>query len=861
MELKKYQKTVLADLDDYLVHLNSADSLPNAFRDYWADRQVRVAVGERALKPFREVIKGVPSVCLKVPTAGGKTLLGVHSIYSFFRSRPLNQSKVVVWLVPSLTILDQTARNFRNPEHPYRMKLDSLFKGRVQVLTKDEALSGTGFSPEAVRTMLNIIVLSFDSFRTQNKDGRKVYQENGNLANFASSYTINKSIPNADPSSLAQILNTLHPMVVVDESHNAGSDLSLDMLKNLNPVFILELTATPRDTSNIISYVDALALKKEQMVKLPVVVYNNHDTSEVLSNALALRNNLERLALEEETAGGSYIRPLVLFQAEPKSSGETVTFAKLKEKLVEFGIPKEQIAIKTADVNELKNVILEDRDCPIRYIITVNALKEGWDCPFAYILATVANRTSPVDVEQILGRILRQPYVRQHKKALLNMSYVLTSSAAFMDTLKNIVIGLNHAGFSKNDYRIANSQSVEIASPKNAKDEQPLPDLIDLITPPKAGNTDTKPSTAVDEIEALALESDEDLANVIAESDNNPSVGRPSELKEVQNMFSIKPQFREKAESIRIPQFFEDADAGLFNEENDSRKLVSKESFLKDFKLSSQASDISLGGTAAEAYKIDLKSYDVGESTPEYERMDSRELDSFVKFLDSLPPEDLKRELLARVWPVLSRFDHIKETDLKKYVYHVFDSLSSDQLETVKQNPYAFAGKVKQKINELSDAYAKKYFDNAFSANKITTKENWSFRKEIGPLDTFSGLPKSLYLEEQEVNGFELRVINEIANLDTILFWHRNIERKGFSLNGWFNHYPDFIIITNRGNIILLETKGDDRDGSDSERKLKLGRAWESAAGRNYKYFMVFDQKELEGAFKLDDFMGVIRKL
>ena len=68
-------------------------------------------------------------------------------------------------------------------------------------------------------------------------------------------------------------------------------------------------------------------------------------------------------------------------------------------------IPAEQIAIRTADVNELKNTDLMSPSCSIRYIITVNALKEGWDCPYAYILASLANKTSQVDVEQILGRM------------------------------------------------------------------------------------------------------------------------------------------------------------------------------------------------------------------------------------------------------------------------------------------------------------------------------------------------------------------------------------------------------------------------------------------------------------------------
>ena len=106
---------------------------------------------------------------------------------------------------------------------------------------------------------------------------------------------------------------------------------------------------------------------------------------------------------------------------------DATTFEKLRDKLVDAGIPAEQIAIRTADVNELKNVELMSLSCPIRYIITVNALKEGWDCPFAYILASLANKTSQVDVEQILGRILRLPHTSQHTQSALNMSYVPVS--------------------------------------------------------------------------------------------------------------------------------------------------------------------------------------------------------------------------------------------------------------------------------------------------------------------------------------------------------------------------------------------------------------------------------------------------
>ena len=132
------------------------------------------------------------------------------------------------------------------------------------------------------------------------------------------------------------------------------------------------------------------------MVKLPVIVYNHHKKEEVVSSALELRSKLERAAIEAEKSGAPYIRPIVLFQAEPKTKDDNATFECVKSMLLEKKIPEEQIKIKTADKNELQNVNLLSKDCPVRYIITVNALKEGWDCPFAYILASLADRSSSV---------------------------------------------------------------------------------------------------------------------------------------------------------------------------------------------------------------------------------------------------------------------------------------------------------------------------------------------------------------------------------------------------------------------------------------------------------------------------------
>ena len=171
------------------------------------------------------------------------------------------------------------------------------------------------------------------------------------------------------------------------------------------------------------------------------------------------------------------IRPIVLFQAESKVKGDRITFEKIKTELIKnFEIPAEQIAIKTAEINDLKNVDLMSENCPIRFIITINALKEGRDCPFAYILASLANRNSAVEVKQILGRILRRPFTKNFSEQKLNMSYVFTASADFRQTLEKIIVGLNSAGFSENEYRAVNEVE-EIHEEKNSVEPLQLENL------------------------------------------------------------------------------------------------------------------------------------------------------------------------------------------------------------------------------------------------------------------------------------------------------------------------------------------------------------------------------------------------
>jgi type III restriction enzyme len=106
-------------------------------------------------------------------------------------------------------------------------------------------------------------------------------------------------------------------------------------------------------------------------------------------------------------------------------------------------------------------------------------------------------------------------------------------------------------------------------------------------------------------------------------------------------------------------------------------------------------------------------------------------------------------------------------------------------------------------------------------------------------------------------------VRENISSHSNVRFWHRNLGRgKGFSINGFkSNHYPDFMILTESGNVILLETKGDDIDNPDSVSKRRLGNIWADLAGKEYYYFMVYDKISPEGAFnriKAKELIGML---
>lgn len=603
------------------------------------------------------------------------------------------------------------------------------------------------------------------------------------------------------------------------------------------------------------------------MVKLPVVVYNRTTRQSVIQDAIQLRCSLEQEAISAQAAGGRYIRPIVLFQAQPRTGESSDTFDKIKDKLIEIGIPEDEIAIKTSDVNDLKDTDLMSPDCKIRYIITVNALKEGWDCPFAYILASLANRTSTVDVEQILGRILRQPYAIQHSSPLLNTSYVLTNSVDFHNTLEKIVAGLNKAGFSRKDYRIGESveNPHETAAPEHEQttmsaftEETPADSLDDINTAEvrSALEQPAKDTQNVAEMVHAATEQANAYTAAVDEPDDGFMGG---ELGDMLTQNTMQSHLAAEVSALRIPQFALHVTPDLFGGEYEP---LEPENLSEGFSLAGQDAQVRFELATGEMYRVDVA--DNGEAVPKYKRADS-ELSEYIRNrLAQLPPEQKIQSCTNMLCARINQNNRYAAAEINDYVRRIVGGMTQDELAAMETAIPTYALKIQEKIKGLEEAYREEQFLRWLDIGKIVCRESYVLPPVITPSDTTDSIPKSLYeAEKDDMNNGEHELIDAVVALGNVKWWHRIIERKGFCLNGYINHYPDFMVMTNSGKLVLIEYKGDDRDNSDSARKLQLGRKWQSLSGSDYRYFMVFKNRDFDihGAYTLDSFIEIMKQL
>ena len=499
MQIKHYQQKALERLHLWFEELKSSriktentrrvmteqgEKFPRHLENYplnaWddlKDKKSIPAVLEREEKVFPQYISRtganeapVPHVCLKVPTGGGKTLLGV-SAFQYMAG----DTGFVLWIVPTKAIYEQTLKAFRTREHPYRQILENISGGRVKLLEKNDR-----FTKQDVENYFCLMMLMLPSAnRQKNKNFLKIFRDSGDYNSFfpevddvMENQNFMKKYPDLDKNnsgdwvrnSLINVLKLIRPTVILDEAHKAyGRDDEnnkqfVKSVNRLNPRFVLELSATPRPgISNILVNISGTELKTEEMIKLPVEIhsFNNSNWKHTLAETQKKLNELEKEAVRLYAKKNRYIRPMALVRVEQTGRAQMDREGRIhaedaKKYLTKnLAVPEEQIRIQSAEKKELAGENLTSEESSVRWIITKDALKEGWDCSFAYILALLDNTKANTAITQMVGRVMRQPQAELVSEAeALNRCYIYCFNKKVGEAVQKVKESLQNEGLT-----------------------------------------------------------------------------------------------------------------------------------------------------------------------------------------------------------------------------------------------------------------------------------------------------------------------------------------------------------------------------------------------------------------------------
>jgi type III restriction enzyme len=883
--LKDYQERVL-------------DSLREFFRQCARDQRPESAYQAVQLHytnapvPYLPVnVAGLPGempyVCLRVPTGGGKTLLACYAAGIAIRDFKRAERGVVLWLVPSNTILMQTADALRDPRHPYRRALELACLGVVEVVTIEEALR---LSRATVEGQTVVIVATIQAFRTADPTGRKVYDQNGVFAEHLLNLPTDRLVdllPGADGKpkpSLVNMLRLRRPVVIVDEAHNARTPLSFESLGDVMPSCIIEFTATPAmegTPSNVLHRVSAAELKAADMVKLPLRVVTRHTSQkdQLLADAIALRAGLEKLASVEAQQTGEYLRPIMLIQAERVDACEP-----LRERLVkDFNLSKDEILISVGALDELKEVKdIESPRCPVRFIITVQKLREGWDCPFAYVLCSLRETRSATAIEQIVGRILRLPGAKPKKHPDLNCAYAFSVSDSLPEVLNELRDALVSNGFTPAEAgRIIIPVPGTLPLGLQAQTTKIAPAEIDAVV-------------ASAQVTALGGKVKIDAAKgeitVVVPLDD----GEAEKLMECVKTPEAKARIREVVEQVReadkafggtgktrVPSPYE---LGLpffvpilsIREGDDLFEFESTFLLEQPWKLSEKDAALSPDYNPQQRPQGRAGELDLG-AKGELQTKVSQELPHY--FVSTVHQQSLKLEGGGQ-WTaenLIAWLDrHIDHADipvgesaefLRKVVRGLLAQFGLDDVQVLAMDRFRLRDEVERCIQKHRDTEREAAFKQfllpgsalvvdegkGIDFSKLMYEPSWLYEGGFQFQKHYFG-HKPGELRENTPNGAlaeEFRCAQFLDQHPKVKHWIRNLVRKPSSLRlqtstDWF--YPDFVCLLEDGRTLAVEYKGGNAySGDDSAEKRAVGAVWASRSGGRCLFVMPTD----------NDFSGV----
>ncbi len=885
METKQYQKHSLHWLRRYYqkcrVMTEAGDEFPARTAFMMVTGEIHDGMG-RPYAPVQQV-PGIPYVCLRIPTGGGKTLVACEAVSLGVKDLLQKDHALILWLVPSDTIRSQTLARLKDEADPYRQALDTTL-GNVAVLDIEEA---TRMKRGLLDSHTVIVIATMQAFRRKDMSGLNVYKNNGELMSHFENLppelleAVEREPEGHFNCSLVNVFRLRRPLVIIDEAHNARQPLSFETLRRLNPSAVLELTATPNlkpqmvkdegetienPPSNVLFSVSAYQLKAEEMIKLPIYLRYREPWDALLGDAIGVRNHLEGEAREEEAATGEHIRPIMLLQAQPTyENRESITVetveAALKEK---FGIPAEQIRVQTSKRTELDGINVMTKGSEVRFVITVQALKEGWDCPWAYVLFSVAEMSSSKAVEQILGRVLRMPKAKRKQRDDLNNAYAFVASSKFDEAAKALKDGLIASGFEGQDAEdlvvdrpllpglppeAPKVPDVPVTTTLIDKPKAALPvDVIDAVTwNPKTGELTVEKPLSKEQEEAVVQWAGTEKAKEAVRAAVNKRAGKSADA-------AMAKKFpADRGVTFAVPV--------LALKQGDFLRQFEEDDLIERNHWTLAKCDAELPG-----FLIPNTNHGIVIDIERNEETKREKLQQ--RFLQVT---DRQMELLqaSTAWPVqklivaIARaFPHpgLTDAEIDIWLQRVITDLEQRgiTLEQMTAHRHRLFKAVSARVAELEKLNQKKVYETLLFGDgsgtvHVSLASVFTFHPQKYPVrDRYQGLelPRHYYKEIGAMNDEEIKCAQIIAHDERVECWVRNLEREP-KTSFWIQtstdkFYPDFVAKLKNGKVLAVEYKGGHLAGNpDTVEKTRLGKLWEERSGGQCHFEMVCGPGEL----------------
>lgn len=880
-KLKNYQQRAVETLSTFLARCRSGESVEAAYAQTLQEQ----SLPDLAYRDYG--FEQVPYVCIRIPTGGGKTILGSYAVEIAAREYLDTDYPITLWLVPTNIIRSQTVEALKTPGHPYRERLDAAFNHQVLVLDIDEV---TQIRPQDIGGKAIVVVSTVANLRVTDTSGRKVYAYHENFEpHFAKIPANHPSRPLLEvvaegdlqthglgPRELGKVkysfanLLALHrPLVIMDEAHNARTTLTFDTLRRIHPAAIVELTATPdtrpNSASNVLFHVSAAELKTEEMIKLPVVLTEHQNWQDAIQDAVITRNKLAVDAQKDE----QYIRPIALFQAEAKNGEVTVDV--LKAHLIEsLNIPEAKIAIATGTQRELDGLNLADESCPIEYIITIEALKEGWDCPFAYVFCSVKEVASSKDAEQLLGRVLRMPYAKRRVIEDLNRAYAHLATRKFSQAAQQLTDKLIAMGFEEMEVAAFLRQQAPTAGQPGLFDGGGAGGLQDTPVPPPAIVVELP---ALPDVSGLS-EAEKSQLTMTQGSGDEPAVVRITGEVTPAIESALTPKKKAERETFQ-------RNVRIHNQAIQAGKAPSEKGevfgSLPQVCLTEQGElELVEAETLLHAhswsllnYPAELPNFSMNESTTSfaididgnslsYKVAGDQETIAFNEGFVDVTEQDLVRWLDRKL-----RQPDILQGDLIQFLAKLVKNLLQDpnvSLTALVRNKFPLsraigdlirlhrrkaqkAGYQASLLGEENTACLSDQFVYSFSPNHYPSRPpyyagRYKFQKHY--------FPQNL-IEDLKSTGEEYECAKAIDGLPQVKHWIRNLVKRD-QASFWLplahgKFYPDFVCELTDGRMLVVEYKGEAYvTNDDSVEKRTIGDKWAEMSEGKCLFIMAVEQ-------------------